>query len=640
MLKWLQFLRQYGPISRNDNMYDETIQRSARRAGVEPILFEHPAEAEVVACFNKLTFDPVSVILTGTAGDGKTHLCRQVWQVLGGDQGEWASDNPYLSLVFAYPKDRKQWPMSDDPNLYRQVRIHFIRDLSGWAPQQGLQWEPAKEVLLQEFCKALFDFTSDDVFLIAANDGQLIESWRRLTDTPDVIKTRKLLEDLLVEDRQQEEGVRLKMFNLSRWSSAELFDRAHHAFVSHPGWDFCYADADADAENENENENGAFGPLCPIRRNFELLKSPLVTDRLRSLIELCDHNGLHLPIRQILLLLANAVLGHPDCKDNLMRRADIPKMIEKGTQSKASIYSNIFGGNLSENRRHAITIFEYFELFQIGFETSNRIDNILIFGEGDVHLGVHFEQFLKEDSFYGADRRYFDARDRYIEGAEDDPNEAKDFLELLTAQRRGLFFKIPPELEKELKLWELTVFRFAGEYLEDVLAVLRKRGTVRRPIMNRMVKGLNRIFSGMLLNSERELFLTTSGNFSQAKISRVLVERVSVDPRHSEKVAIGIRASGHVELNVHLSSEIEESLELNLVRYEFLSRVATEGALPASFSKECYEDILAFKSRLLAAHERRRQAQGFEGEAHQLGLKLIEVSEHGLPEERFVEVIQ
>ena len=40
-------------------------------------------------------------------------------------------------------------------------------------------------------------------------------------------------------------------------------------------------------------------------------------------------------------------------------------------------------------------------------------------------------------------------------------------------------------------------------------------------------------------------------------------------------------------------------LELNLVRYEFLSRVAT-GALPSSFSKECYEDILAFKSQVLS----------------------------------------
>lgn len=628
---WLKFLRQYGPISRNDNMYDETIQRSARRAGVEPISFEHPAQGEVVGCFDQSTPDPVSVILTGTAGDGKTHLCRQVWQNLGGDPNYWASDDPYLKLKFAYPKDRDRWPTSHDASLFRQVTIHFIRDLSGWAPQQGLAWEPEKEALLQRLCTSLFDCSSDEVFLIAANDGQLIESWRRLSDTADVIKARQFFEDLLVEDRKQEEGVRLKMFNLSRWSSADLFDRAHQAFISHPAWESCYVDG--------ASENEAFGPKCPIRHNLELLKSPLVTARLRSLIELCDHNDLHLPIRQILLLLSNAILGHPGCKDYLMRPEDIPRILGKEIQSKASIYNNIFGGNLTENRRHAITIFDYLERFQLGHETNNRIDNILIFGEGDPQLGVYFEKFLRRDSFYGADKRYSDARDRYIEGAEDEPNEAKDFLDLLVAQRRGLFFKIPCELEKELNIWELTVFRFAGEYLEDVLRVLKDRKTVRRPISNRLIKGLNRIFTGMLLNSERELFLATSGNFSQAKISRILVDRLSVELRHGEKIGLEINENGRLILNVYLSKEISESLELNLVRYEFLSRVATEGALPASFSKECYEDMLAFKSRLLAAHERRKQAEGLAPDPSQLALRLINISEQGLPEDRFVEVV-
>ncbi len=37
------------------------------------------------------------------------------------------------------------WPDVDDTSLYRSVKIHFIRDLSGWAPQQGAEWEPEKE---------------------------------------------------------------------------------------------------------------------------------------------------------------------------------------------------------------------------------------------------------------------------------------------------------------------------------------------------------------------------------------------------------------------------------------------------------------------------------------------------------------
>ena len=38
-----------------------------------------------------------------------------------------------------------------------------------------------------------------------------------------------------------------------------------------------------------------------------------------------------------------------------------------------------------------------------------------------------------------------------------------------------MFFKIPKAQEEELNLWELTVFKFAGEYLESVAGVLQTR---------------------------------------------------------------------------------------------------------------------------------------------------------------------
>ncbi|MBV8280084.1 MAG: hypothetical protein JO170_33120, partial [Verrucomicrobia bacterium] len=206
--KWIKFLRHYGPVPRNDNMYDETIQRSARRQKIQPIQFEHPIQEEIVNCFNRATPDPVSVILTGTAGDGKTHLCRQVWKTLNGDDQAWDSDSPYLTIQSHYPKNRETWPEVDDVSLYRLVKIHFVRDLSGWAPQQGAEWEPEKEGLLQKFCNSLFDSDAEDIFLIAANDGQLVESWRRLKETGQVKRARQVFEELLVEGRQEQADVR------------------------------------------------------------------------------------------------------------------------------------------------------------------------------------------------------------------------------------------------------------------------------------------------------------------------------------------------------------------------------------------------------------------------------------------------
>lgn len=612
-------------------MYDETIQRSARRQGIAPIEFEHPYHRRIEDCFNQATADPVSVILTGTAGDGKTHLCRQVWKALQGNDEDWASDNPYLPINFHYPKDRAKWPDSEEPSLYRSVKIHFIRDLSGWAPQQGAEWDADKEAFLQKFCHSLFNAEADDIFLIAANDGQLIETFRRLKETDAVKRARCVFEDLLVEDRQEQTGVRLKFFNLSRSNSAELFDRAIEKFLAHPGWD--------ELKQGVPGENDVFGPNCPIRNNYELLSTPLVKARLRSLLELCDYNGLHVPVRQILLLLSNAVLGHPDASQHLMLPKDVPGIIAAGTVSKASLYNNIFGANLSEIRRQSITIFDFFERFQIGYETSNRVDNLLIFGEDDDHLGSYFKTFIEQDSFYGADDRYYAAKHEYIEGTSEEEDKDKEFLGMLVAQRRGLFFKIPKEAEQELKLWELTVFKYAGEYLDEIVDVLKRGAVVKRPLVSRLVKGLNRVFTGMLINSDRELFLATSGNYSQAKVSRILVERVSVEPSKGEKVILHIdQLSGRVLLSVFFTPDNFVDFNLTLIRYEFLSRISMEGALPASFSKECYEDLLAFKSQLIAAYAK-RQAKEEAPVGSTIALTLLSLTEQGTPDPRAVEIM-
>jgi hypothetical protein len=608
---WIQFLRSYGPVAANDNMYDETIQRAARRTKVAPLTFEHPRWDDVRACFA----DPasrVSMVLTGTAGDGKTHLCRQVWQLLEGDPQAWQSNEAYLSLPIQ---------ISDG----RSATFHLIRDLSAWAPQQGLDWTAEKQDLALRFSHALFDAAASDIFLVAANDGQLLESWRRLGDDADAARARDVFETLLVEDRQVLDGVRLRLFNLSRSSSADLLDRALDSFLTHPRWETCYADPEPD---------GFFGPGCPIRRNYEILSTPVVRQRLNALMALCDYNRLHVPIRHILLLLSNAVLGHPDAKDRLMTAADSARLQRTNTTARASLYNNVFGGNLSETRRDSLPVFEYLTRFRIGYETSNRIDNILIFGDADDDLRPYFEQFLGSDPFYGAGASYRAAQREYVEGADEDEERSAAFLEQIVGQRRALFFKIPVEQEAELRLWELTVFQFAGEYLTQVVSVLKDGKKVGRPILPRIVRGLNRVFTGMLVASDRELLLATSMSYSSAPVSRLLEDRISVLPRRGEKVEILFIGSLPV-LRVTLEEDLRCDLQLHLTRFEFLSRVA-EGALPGSFSRECYEDILAFKSQLLAALRRRREDAGEPADGS--SFQLLSLDENGNPQIDPVEI--
>ncbi len=146
--------------------------------------------------------------------------------------------------------------------------------------------------------------------------------------------------------------------------------------------------------------------------------------------------------------------------------------------------------------------------------------------------------------------------------------------------------------------------------------------------MGRLVQGINRIFTGLLTTTDRELVLASSGSFSQSRISRIEEYSLSVDPRKGERVVLEQVRSG-VELAVYFETARRAALPLNVLRYEFLSRVA-EGAMPSSFSRECYEDILSFKSRLLREWLQMRRSYGEEAESvDEMQLKLLELDHRG-----------
>ena len=610
--RWIRFLRQYGPAAQNDSMYDEQIRKVSKRLNVSQLFFTHPIEKQLLGLFEPTASVPTSVILTGTAGDGKSNLCGKVWHQLGGDAAEWDSPEIYFQITASIGG--------------RQILVHMVRDLTGLPPTDDRGRYASKDELLQRLSSILFSSEPNEIFVLAANDGQLIETWRRLPPSEHVLQARAVFDKLLDENRDKVEGLALGFFHLSRLPSLTLLDLALNAFLAHPGWQACYAEAD---------EAGFFGPRCPVRHNYELLLQPLVQKRLRSLMRLCDHSDLHIPIRRLLLLLTNAVLGHPDVKDWLLKPGDVAKVINDGTVAKASLFSNIFGGNLSDSRRDSLEVFDYLNRFRIGYETSNRVDNILIFGDADDNLKPYFDELMAADTFYGADASYYAAQRSYVEGGEDGDRAAEGFLALLVSQRRGLFFKIPAQLEDELKLWELTVFKYAGEYLTKVVDVLHGGGKVERPILARLVKGLNRVFVGMLVDVDRDLLLATSLSFSGPSVGQLLEDRIPVAARKDERIELTLLL-GRPAIRVQLSEALAATLRLNLTRFEFLSRVA-EGALPGSFSRECYEDFLAFKSQVLASLATRRAHEKSEDAG--LSFKLLSVDQVGNVTDDVIEVV-
>ncbi|WP_226582578.1 hypothetical protein [Halobacillus litoralis] len=595
---WINFLRQYGPIPRNDNMYDETIQRVIKKKKIKPIKVDMEYLEELVANF--LSEGPDSIILTGTAGDGKTYYCREVWKKLGGSELEWDENNKIKEL---YVNDYK---------------VMFIKDLSELLEEE--------RQLLSIMADSIMGINTKIVFLVAANDGQLLETWKLVNQTDNVISAKKCIEDLLVEGKKIQYGYKLKLYNLSKTNSADLLPKIIQEVLSNPGWDQCQT-----CVHNTSDENA-----CPILENKRRLEDndSLITNRLVDLLTLCEINEIHMPIRQLLLLVANMLLGHPDVKDKLLKCSDIAKL-NNNTTYLGSIYRNIFGENLSERKRSTIDIFVTLNKFGIGSETNTLVDNILIFGEDDNEYNDLYEELILADKYYGADKVFLSERKAYLEG---DIGDTEKFLEMLKSQRQRLFFVIPEALEDRLKLWNLTTFQNAGEFLNNVYRVLKENKRVKPHYVTRVVKGLNRITTGLLVQNNDQLILSTSGNHSQAKISRVLEGFVSVTPDRGEYIKLELGEDNHkIFLSVSFSNNLSPvKLNLQLVRYEFLSRVA-EGALPGSFSRECYEDILAFKSKLLKKLEDRRKAENPVDDSH-VSLKLLKVNDKGIVEPKTLEV--
>ncbi|MBP7339333.1 MAG: hypothetical protein KBA48_26215 [Niveispirillum sp.] len=592
---WVKFLRNYGPIPTNDNMYDESIQRALKRHKIKPIVLSAQFLDTLLSSFRSER--PISQIITGTAGDGKTYHCREVWKGLGGDEATWNRGAKIQNIMVG------------------TRTLVIVKDLSELKDDESAE-------LIEAVARDVVDPDASRVYLLAANHGQLLEKLKTAPDTSNVRRLARVVEDLLVTGTSDDEGVFLSLSDLSRAPAAHMTVEIIDAITRHEGWAGCDG---CPAASE--------GGVCPILENRRRLIGDGAEDpfrrRLTALIELSERNGGHFPVRQLLALISNSLLGHPEARDGLMSCNEVPAIQKSGRSDQASVYRNIFGENLKPSRAEKTELFKKLNMFGIGSETSNRVDNLLVYGADDPAYKEAYEQLVLCDPMYGATPFYTQVQRAYLEGGEG--ADRVQFLTALKSQRQRLFFTMPEDQVGAYDLWDLTVFRYAGLYL-DVAAKLRAAQPLPRGALAMIVRGLNRVFTGMLVQNQDELVLATSGSYSQSKRSPLLDELISV-PRHGgEDVTLVLNPKGGFDIAVRLyrsTTTVPVSLELSPTRFEFLGRVA-EGALPSSFSLECHEDLLAFKARLLRETENRRRMDGDEqGAAGELVLRFIELNNDG-----------
>ncbi len=570
--KLVSFLRHYGPISTSDNMYDELIQAEIELHGIYPPIHIRPARLDAV-CENFESPDPRNIILTGTAGDGKTYHCRRVWEKFDGDLEKWQQGEKIVSLNL--PESSKS--------------LTIVKDLSELTQDE-------KNTLLPELALAVAGGNDTSVFLVAANDGQLLATWRDWADGQDEDSQRvfKLVEDMLVEERIRDDKLNLDLYNLSRLDASAHFDELIEQIVEHPQWSQCEG-------CELLNNDGTTN--CPIRINRERLrdgaKSSVFRQRLGELLKLARANRMHLPIRDLLLMGVNTLLGDRQQGQVLLKCRTAKNRANKKDYRLTNPYANVFGSNLPERQRQQYQVFTTLEAFGIGRETDNKFDNLLIYGSySDSEL---YDDLVAADPEYGASAYNPYLRD-YLEGQREDIDE---FMRALARQRQRLFFSIPSE--GSLDPWRLTVYQSSGLFLEFVSG-LSDGADVSR-IVELLVRGLNRTFCGMMIDEGTVLYLASSGGDGRGRIASLLNYDLPTSKRRRDPYVCFILSDDQSTPRLVIVDPAEEKetyvdcLDLQLTHFEYLIRVAN-GSLPASFSRQCHEDFLDFKLRVIKRLDR------------------------------------
>jgi hypothetical protein len=137
----VDFLRTYGPTASSDCIWDEHVTSTASKLGVEPLRVPSQRVNKLVANFRSPGAD--NVILTGTAGDGKTWHCRQVFMTLGGTEVDWIQHDALAELAVG------------------GCHLTVIKDLSWFFDH------PDQKRILDGLLPALLGRTPDRLFLLA-----------------------------------------------------------------------------------------------------------------------------------------------------------------------------------------------------------------------------------------------------------------------------------------------------------------------------------------------------------------------------------------------------------------------------------------------------------------------------------------
>lgn len=535
---FIDYLGSYG----NDNnlQYDEYVAQNAQNCGIKkPFNFVLNTQENYRDDIKRVIEHHHStlILLSGRAGDGKTHFLRHIFNELIANNAQesqpnelWNKQPNFFSLTkegieFYFVKDfsgeidqNKLGSVIEDilqqnkqdfessaeqgPTEINSSNTHNLSATLSIGEQNQLeQSEQKRSHLLSKQEQETRSHNPCKIVIIAGNNGKILERFQYFfaneTKLIGASFLSALVSYMLNHDRDPIDSIwGVQCHDMSACLGATEIISIFTEVLGDAHWDAC-----KDCKNYQ---------YCPIVRNRAVISQPLVLARLLQIHELLVDNNVNFTIRNIMLLLSNALLGRV-IDNTQLNCANINKKYKQSTKDVPPLtcapkqlqqfyanlintplgsnpYDNLLGINLSGNQlpnvkkrgRKSKTelnlstdrttpIFQDLSSLGIGYVSTKLIDEFLALGSAaDIFskpINDYYGQLKQHYDFYnlfnGLSKLHKDFQD-----IEQDANPSKEeqssaaalhleMQEYLMSLRRMMFFVLPADKSDELFLPEV-----------------------------------------------------------------------------------------------------------------------------------------------------------------------------------------
>lgn len=507
MNSFVTYLDQFNVLSPNHaKIYDEYTSSADKHT----IRIDTKIERFLIDLFVN---QPRSVIMTGNAGDGKTRLCRTVYEKLTGDKLEGWPSNGIIEAS------------------YGKGKVRIVKDLSELTESViGEELAGLQRCITREHDEEVY-------YLIAANEGKLTKF---LSQHPSLKLLFDQVEDRFMDHMKNDRF--LHLVNLQDVTSSIYARKIVEEWNKEENWQAC------DTCSKQKR--------CVISLNHRKLSQERVKQNLVEQYRLADCLGIHVTMREILIHLSYVITGGLTCQDVLNAN-----QAEFEQHSKLVYYDNFYGIHIVDAGSSEMGAIRHFKLLNPGQLSISSLDDFLLNGDisddsqiVDSHHAIFDDEI---DLLFGYYRKVIELYRTH------NPNiDPTLIFSQMPRLRRKYFFEYDDQNNETRQA--LLPYTYFFRFIE-CLTSKQLQSSIRKEL----IQGLNNTFSKKLVSRSETQLYAVNENLLIHDVFSINQLKLTIDQERAD--------IDYMPSRVFLAINQQIQFEVRLPVFEYLLRLANGG---------------------------------------------------------------